>query len=307
METNRAFKRKWYDTLLVLYVQTVLLFLVGQIAGSLLVGLLGSGLSRLSESFAASDAWVMAQLYLLFIGIWAVVLLRLWASKKDRSILAVVGPKARGNNGKMLLVGAAIGFGLNAFCVLIAWLHKDIVLYFDSFRPLPLLALLAAVFIQSSAEELGCRGFLYQKLLRSYRNPAVAIIGNSLLFGILHLLNDGVTVLSFVNIVVVAVFFSLIVYYTDSLWCAFMAHTVWNYTQNIIFGLPNSGIVSVFSVFKLDAGAAVNSFAYNVGFGIEGTIVADVVLILATVAVYAWGRSRRTSADGGIDSGRDPV
>ena len=43
METNRAFKRKWYDTLLVLYVQTVLLFLVGQIAGSLLVGLLGSG------------------------------------------------------------------------------------------------------------------------------------------------------------------------------------------------------------------------------------------------------------------------
>ena len=155
METNRAFKRKWYDTLIVLYVQTVLLFLVGQIAGSLLVGLLGSGLSRLSESFAASDAWVMAQLYLLFIGIWAVVLLRLWASKKDRSILAVVGPKARGNNGKMLLIGAAIGFGLNAFCVLIAWLHKDIVLYFDSFRPLPLLALLAAVFIQSSAEELG--------------------------------------------------------------------------------------------------------------------------------------------------------
>ena len=294
METNRAFKRKWYDTLIVLYVQTVLLFLVGQIAGVLLVALLGRGLSRLSEPLAASDAWVMAQLYLLFIGIWAVVLLRLWASKKDRSILAAVGPKARGNNGKMLLIGAAIGFGLNAFCVLIAWLHKDIVLYFDSFRPLPLLVLLAAVFIQSSAEELACRGFLYQKLLRSYRNPAVAIIGNSLLFGILHLLNDGVTVLSFVNIVVVAVFFSLIVYYTDSLWCAFMAHTVWNYTQNIIFGLPNSGIVSVFSVFKLDAGAAVNSFAYNVGFGIEGTIVADVVLILATVAIYVWGRSRRT-------------
>lgn len=106
METNRAFKRKWYDTLIVLYVQTVLLFLVGQIAGSLLVGLLGSGLLRLSESFAASDAWVMA-------------------------------------------------------------------------------------------------------------------------------------------------------------------HTVWNYTQNIIFGLPNSGI--------------------------EGTVVADVMLILAMVAIYAWGRSRRTN------------
>ena len=292
METNRVFKRKWYDTLGVLYVQTALLFIFGQLVGDLLIVLLGAGISRLSESFAASDAWGMAQLYLAFIGIWVLMLLRIRLSKKDRSILTAVGPKARGNNGKMLLVGAAIGFGLNAFCILIAWLHKDIVLYFDSFRPIALVGLFIAVFIQSSAEELACRGFLYQKLLRSYRNPAVAIIGNSLFFGILHLLNDGVTVLSIVNIVVVALFFSLIVYYTDSLWCVFMAHAVWNYTQNIIFGLPNSGIVSSFSVFKLDASTAMNSFAYNVGFGIEGTVVADVVLILATAAVYLWGSRR---------------
>ncbi len=293
METNRVFKRKWYDTLGVLYVQTALLFIFGQLVGDLLIVLLGAGISRLSESFAASDAWGMAQLYLAFIGIWVLMLLRIRLSKKDRSILTAVGPKARGNNGKMLLVGAAIGFGLNTFCILIAWLHKDIVLYFDSFRPVALVGLFIAVFIQSSAEELACRGFLYQKLLRSYKNPAVAIIGNSLFFGILHLLNDGVTVLSIMNIVVVALLFSLIVYYTDSLWCAFMAHAVWNYTQNIIFGLPNSGIVSSFSVFKLDASTAMNSFAYNVGFGIEGTVVADVVLILATAAVYLWG-SRRT-------------
>ncbi len=292
MEKNRVFKRKWYDTLGVLYVQTALLFIFGQLVGDLLIILLEGGISRLSESFAASDAWGMARLYLAFIGIWVVVLLRIRLSKKDRSILAVVGPKARGNNGKMLLVGAAVGFGLNAFCILIAWLHKDIVLHFDSFQLLPLLGVFAAVFVQSSAEELTCRGFLYQKLLRSYRNPAVAIIGNALLFGILHLLNDGVTVLSIVNIVMVAILFSLIVYYTDSLWCAFMAHTVWNYTQNIIFGLPNSGIVSGFSIFKLDASTAVNSFAYNVGFGVEGTILADVVLILATVAVYVWGSRR---------------
>ena len=123
----------------------------------------------------------------------------------------------------------------------------------------------------------------------------MAIIGNSLFFGLLHLLNDGITVLSIVNIVVVAIFFSLIVYYTDSMWCVFMAHTVWNYTQNIIFGLPNSGIVSVFSIFRLDASTAVNSFAYNVGFGIEGTVVADLVLILAAVAVWAWGSGRFAS------------
>ena len=162
MEMNRIFKRKWYDTLGILYVQVVLIFTIGQILGALLVGLLGGGLSLVSESLASSDAWSMMQLYLLFIGIWGVMLLRLWVSKKDRSILTVVGPKARGNNGKMLLIGAAAGFGLNAFCVLIAWLHKDIVLYFDSFRPLTLAVIFVTVFIQSSAEELVCRGFLHR-------------------------------------------------------------------------------------------------------------------------------------------------
>ena len=287
METGA--KRKWYDTLPALYLQTFVMVVAGQLLGSVLIG----GLSQtplLSAAFRESDLWYTSALYLLFIGIWAVVLLRLWVVKKDRPLLAALGLKARVNRAGMLLAGAALGFGMNALCVLIAWLHRDILLYFDSFQPLPLLALFAAVFIQSSAEELLCRCFLYGKLLQSYRSPWVAIVGNALFFGLIHLGNDGVTVLSVVNIVVVALLFSLIVYYTGSLWCAFMAHTVWNYTQNILFGLPNSGLVSPYSVFKLDAASAMNSFAYNVGFGIEGTVVAVAVLSLATAAVYVWGQ-----------------
>ncbi len=297
MEKNRTGKRKWYDTLIVLYAQAIVLLYAGQAVGGMLINGLTYVISLINSEFSKSDAWLMGGIYLMFIGVWAVVLLRIWAVRRDRPILAAVGPKARGNNGKMLLLGTAIGFGLNAVCVLIALLHKDIVLYFDSIQLLPLAALFVAVFIQSSAEELLCRGFLYQKLRKSYNNPAVAIIGNALLFGLLHITNEGVTVLSFVNIVVVAVFFSLIVYYTDSLWCAFMAHAAWNYTQNILFGLPNSGLVSSYSVFKLDTSTAMNSFAYNVGFGIEGTVTADVVLILAVAAAYLWGSRRAKAAE----------
>ena len=72
----------------------------------------------------------------------------------------------------------------------------------------------------------------------------------------------------------------------DSLWCAMAAHTAWNFTQNMILGLPNSGIVSPFSVFKLDAASAVNSYAYNVGFGIEGTVMAIIVLIVSSVLIF---------------------
>ena len=150
-----------------------------------------------------------------------------------------------------------------------------------------------AVFVQSSAEELVCRGFLYQRLRQSYGLPAVAIIGNSLLFAILHLTNEGVTILSVLNIFIVGVLFSFMVYYMDSIWCAMSMHAMWNFTQNIIFGLPNSGIVSPYSVFRLDASTAKDSFAYNVGFGIEGTLLADVILILACICLYLWGKNNR--------------
>ena len=134
-----------------------------------------------------------------------------------------------------------------------------------------------------------CRVFLYQRILRGYRTPIIAIVGNALFFSFLHLANSGVTVLSLTNIVVVGVFFSLIVYYTDSFWCASAVHFSWNFTQNIIFGLPNSGKTVPFSIFVLNSDA-VDGFAYNVGFGIEGTILANIVLVLACVLIWQWGK-----------------
>ena len=149
---------------------------------------------------------------------------------------------------------------------------------------------IAAVFVQSSAEELVCRGFMYQRFLKSYGKPSIAIVGNALFFGVLHLSNEGVTFLSLVNIFLFGILFSFIVYYMDSIWCAFAVHTAWNFMQNILFGLPNSGIVVPYSMFKLEAGTAANSFAYHVGFGIEGTLLANAVLLAAGIAMYFWGK-----------------
>ena len=246
---------------------------------------------------SSTDIAMTVYMYLSFIGIWTLTLLYLRFTKKNRPILQAVGRNATGNNWKNLLLGTALGFGLNGICILAAWLNKDISLYYDSFRPVSFVIIFIAVFVQSSAEELVCRGFLYQRLRRSYQNPAVAIIGNSMLFALLHLTNEGVTILSVLNIFIVGILFSFIVCYMDSLWCAMAMHASWNFTQNILFGLPNSGIVSPYSVFRLDTAAARDSFAYNVGFGIEGTLFADMVLVLACICMYLWGRK----------TGRKPV
>ena len=277
--------------LVVSCIEAFAMIILGQMLGMFIMGFISGILNIFFISdIDTSDIWVTAVDYGFFIGIWIATLLIIKISKKKRPILQAVGTKPDGNNILKFLFGILIGFALNGICILVAWLHGDIALHFESFRPVSFVFIFAMVLIQSSAEELVCRGFLYQILIKNFKNPAVAIVGNSLLFASLHLGNNGITVLSFIDICLCGVLFSFMVYYMDSLWCAFAVHTSWNFTQAIIFGLPNSGNPAVYSVFKIDLDNSKNSFAYNVIFGIEGTVLSVIVLALACVALYLWGR-----------------
>ncbi|MBO7334028.1 MAG: CPBP family intramembrane metalloprotease [Lachnospiraceae bacterium] len=269
---------------LLMFLLSYVLLIVGQILG---------GFVALIPIMRSSDAWITSTMYFQFIGIWVVFIVFMLIYKKDRAIISKLGTKEKGNNFKFFMLGILLGFLMNGVCILVAWLNKDIYMYYDGFDPLMLIIVFIAVFIQSSAEELVCRGFLYQRLIRIYKNPWVAIILNSAFFGCLHLMNPGVTFLSIVNIVVVGIIFSLFVYYYDSIWAAMAMHAAWNYCQNIVFGLPNSGQVVPFSILKLDASTAKDSFAYNVGFGIEGTLFADIVLALGCVVLIILGQRKK--------------
>ena len=92
-----------------------------------------------------------------------------------------------------------------------------------------------------------------------------------------------------VDLVVTGLLFSAMVYYFDSLWMAMAAHAGWNFTQSILAGLPNSGNVVPYSIFKLDAAAARDSFFYNVAFGVEGTVPAIAIQAVVLVALVAVG------------------
>lgn len=283
-------KRRIFDNILWLYLETIVMVILGQLLGVFLLGGMTLLLSAFIPNLNEMPEWVTGASYAMFIGIWIVGLLWIGLSKKDRGILKTLWTAPQGNRISYFLLGIVIGAGLNGVCILVAYLNKDIVLFYDAFHPLSFVIIFVCVLIQSAAEEFLCRGFLYQRLRRSYKHPAVAIFGSSLLFAILHLGNEGVTALSIVNITLVGILFALMVYYMDSMWCVFAVHTAWNFTQNIVFGLPNSGIVVPYSVWKLDAASARDSFAYNVGFGIEGTVISDIVLLAACVAMYLWGQ-----------------
>ncbi|MBQ3334869.1 MAG: hypothetical protein IJG85_04685 [Eubacteriaceae bacterium] len=66
-----------------------------------------------------------------------------------------------------------------------------------------------------------------------------------------------------------------------------MFHTAWNYSQSIIFGLPNSGVLSSCSIFILDTETARSGFFYDPAFGVEGSPGAILILALV-IAVVIW-------------------
>lgn len=264
----------------------LLIVLLGQIVGDFLVGFAIKG-------FGITDASTLFLfMYLSMIGVDLLVLL--YTLLCERPIFRSFGrravPGGRGNTWKLFGVGLLAGFAMNALCILAAWLHGDIVLSVGRFRPLYLLAALVCVCVQSGAEELVTRGYMMGAIRDRY-NVWVAAAVNSLFFGALHLLNPGITVLSFVNVVAVGFALSVVMIKLESLWFCIAMHTAWNFSQSIFFGLPNSGIVSEGSFFHLDA--ARDSVLYSAAFGVEGAITTTLVLLALTLCVLLAARRGR--------------
>ena len=209
-------------------------------------------------------------------------------TRKNRFILEGMLPK---NDRKYLSkfgIGLLLGFFSNFFCILCALLHGDIKLVWNfSLAGVPvMLYAFIAVFFQCVNEEVWCRGFLYERISIHY--PLwVAILINSAVFGLLHIFNDGVTPLAIADIIICGLAYSLLRWYTGSIWAAFGIHTMWNFTQNFIFGLPNSGLVSEVSMFRLDAATGISNLIYSYEFGVEAALPAVFIDLLIAVVIIA--------------------
>ena len=136
MEKKKLLKNKIVDTLPMLYLETVILMVLGQFLGSFILGI-PVGIAIVAHPQLQKSAFLnTALMYVIFLGIWAVALFWILIKKRNRPILQAVGTKPQGNNGKYLLLGLVLGFALNGICILVAWLHHDIALTYDAIHPL---------------------------------------------------------------------------------------------------------------------------------------------------------------------------
>ena len=63
---------------------------------------------------------------------------------------------------------------------------------------------------------------------------------------------------------------------------------MWNFTQDFIFGLPDSGNPAVISIFHTTVSGS--SFFYDEVFGIEGSCAAVIVNLIACCIIFLIGR-----------------
>ena len=184
------------------------------------------------------------------------------------------------------LVGAGVGVGLLAATAGLVVLFGGGSLSFtpSSFSPIFTVLFLVGYIIQGAAEETALRGY-FMITLSKRQNMAVAVFASSLLFGLLHLANNGVSLLAVVNITLFGVFLAVYMLKRGSIYGVLAIHSFWNFTQDKIFGFSVSGqgISSSLFSFTPKFGKAVISGG---AFGIEGGIVTTAVLIIALAVVF---------------------
>lgn len=144
--------------------------------------------------------------------------------------------------------------------------------------------------IQGMAEEVLCRGYLLVSIGRRYP-LAVGIFANAVLFAALHLLNDGISVLAFINLVLFGVFASVYFIKRGNIWGIGALHSIWNLVQGNVYGICVSGTQSTCSILASEMVAG-RELMNGGDFGLEGGLAVTIVLVAGTLIMLATKQQR---------------
>lgn len=197
---------------------------------------------------------------------------------------------------KEYLTGMGIGFGIFTAAVLLCVITGSLKIQgmSPSFSIGIFVLFLLGYLVQGMAEEVLCRGYFLVSVSRRYP-LAVGIIANAVLFAALHLLNKGITVLAFINLVLFGVFASVYFVKRGNIWGVGALHSIWNLAQGNVYGIRVSGIQTSCSVLSSEMVAG-RELINGGDFGLEGGLAVTIVLVVGTLVLLAT-RQRRYVED----------
>jgi hypothetical protein len=144
-------------------------------------------------------------------------------------------------------------------------------------------------------EEVAVRGYPFQ-VLREAAGPAAALVLTSVVFGLLHLSNPGVSAGAIAIVALAGVFLGAVLLATGSLWAAWAAHLGWNWTLGAVLHAAVSGLPFATPVYRVvDAGP---DWLTGGAWGPEGGAGAALGM-LGALGLLAAGRRRAGRAAAG--------
>ncbi|MEK5194274.1 CPBP family intramembrane metalloprotease domain-containing protein [Bacillus wiedmannii] len=194
------------------------------------------------------------------------------------------------------LKGGLLGFVFISIPVMLLLLTGIVQLQMQQITPTAILGIvgsLVAFLIQGATEEIVVRGWLFPVL--SVRSRIwIGIVVTSFLFGFLHLLNPGITILSISNIILVGVFAAFYALKDSSLWGICAWHSLWNWAQFNIYGFAVSGM-AMYSTPLFKPVTKGSEVLHGGSFGIEGSIITTIMLSIASIVLWRqlWGKNAK--------------
>jgi uncharacterized protein len=208
-----------------------------------------------------------------------------YVGQRQRAPIKAMGLEMRPGWRREIALGAALGWGGMVACVLpIALIGGLVITIYSTWHQFALILLdFAILAIAALAEEVAFRGYPFQRLIDAI-GPTAATLLISILFGIIHLNNPGVTGASTLVTMLAGWLLALAYLRTRALWVGWGFHVAWNVTMGILFGLPISGITNFSPVI---AGNTIGPAWLTGGdYGPEGSAVCAVVLLVLLIVTY---------------------
>lgn len=271
-EIKKESKRN-YGLLLSLIIG-VLLLIVGEILSTLIQSLL--------TVLFPPIPWesLEAQLFFFFPLLFVVLL---WAKLVEKSPWQGLGMTKK-NVGKDFFVGYGIGAAMLSLSTLIMVVlgSAKIQGFHFTLDMLPrVILLIFAWIVQSSTEEILTRGWLFSSVAAK-RSVTVGLIASSLFFTVMHIGNEGISIIPLLDLFLYGVLTALYMLKTNSIWGVCGIHAAWNFFQGSIFSFSVSGNNTDFSLVQISIQGP--EWLSGGKFGVEGSIIS--VLIQAIFILW---------------------
>lgn len=223
----------------------------------------------------------------LFSTIAFIVVTIIWCIKVEKHTLDYMGFKKK-NILKNYCIGLIIGYIMFSLVVIFEMITGS--LKFNGFNNFNFMSVILLILffvgfiIQSASEEILTRGYLLNNI-KSQHKVVTAIIVSSFVFGILHIFNDGFSIIPLINISLVGIFFGLYYLCFNNIWGVCAVHGMWNFAQGNIYGIKVSGTNVGESIINTTQ-VARKELLNGGSFGAEGGLITTFVLIISIILLY---------------------